>query len=97
MDPLGDRSSIAFVASNEFPRGVVVCLVCPEALLGLQEIRTYARASREEVLEWVEKDSFPAWSSRGKWRSSRSAIDDWFRHRHDAFLCVERETDTVCT
>lgn len=67
------------VVSSQFPPGIKVAFYSPEALLGKEEITQYARSNWEEVAEWICDRNFPAWKSRGRWRASRTAIDEWFR------------------
>jgi len=78
-------AKIAEVASSEFPPGQIVTYASPECLCGIEEIILYSRSNRDELLEWIQLYEFPAWKARGKWRSSRTAIDDWYRSAYQYF------------
>lgn len=49
-----------------------------EALVGLDEICTYTRASKDQVHRWHRRYDFPMWCDGNVWRASRTAIDEWW-------------------
>jgi len=85
-DSDGDESvegsvRVSGVASTRFQQGVYVTYESPEALRGIEEITFYARCSRDEFTEWTVERDFPVFFSKGKWRSTRSEIDKWYKQQ----------------
>jgi predicted DNA-binding transcriptional regulator AlpA len=47
-------------------------------LSGLKEISAYAGREWPTVLQWINKNDFPAEKIGGRWESFKHLIDGWF-------------------
>jgi excisionase family DNA binding protein len=57
-------------------------VVSTEALMGVDEITRYARITKNDMMREVIRGGFPAYKDgTGRWRSTRSAVDEWLRRK----------------
>jgi len=48
-------------------------------LTGMEEISAYARRSEATIMDWIQRENFPADCVNGIWESCTGRIDSFYR------------------